>query len=208
MGWTIFAFVVGCLINNGIFIVFGTIAWIVASKQKSYSGWLIGGFLLNTVPFIGYFSSLKRNPELYSKTMGTEIGYIVFLLVVLGLFIYACKKAVREAEAKKAEEKENGDATVADKKTIQAEDKFICENCGKTSPGWYQTCPNCGAVGKMKKNSGREDEESANIPASNAEKATVNAAEKFICEACGKTSPGWYQTCPNCGAVGKMKKNT
>ena len=126
----------------------------------------------------------------------------------LGLFIYACKKAVREAEATKAEEKETGDATVADKKTIQAEDKFICENCGKTSPGWYQTCPNCGAVGKMKKNSGREDEESANIPASNAEKATVNAAEKFICEACGKTSPGWYQTCPNCGAAGKMKKNT
>ena len=37
---------------------------------------------------------------------------------------------------------------------------------------------------------------------------TVSPTEKFICEACGETSPGWYQTCPNCGAAGKMKKNT
>ena len=106
------------------------------------------------------------------------------------------------------EEPANIPASNAQKATVNAAEKFICEACGKTSPGWYQTCSNCGAVGRMKKNMGREAEKPANIPALNAEKATVNAAEKFICEACGKTSPGWYQTCPNCGAVGKMKKNT
>ena len=29
---------------------------------------------------------------------------------------------------------------------------------------------------------------------------------RFICSACGNYSTGWYQTCPHCGAVGKMEK--
>ena len=31
---------------------------------------------------------------------------------------------------------------------------------------------------------------------------------KFVCTACGQYSTGWYQTCPHCGAVGKMERNS
>lgn len=31
-------------------------------------------------------------------------------------------------------------------------------------------------------------------------------SKKYICKACGNYSTGWYQTCPNCGAIGKMEK--
>ena len=31
------------------------------------------------------------------------------------------------------------------------ENKFICRHCGKTSAGWYQNCPNCGAAGQMER---------------------------------------------------------
>lgn len=36
---------------------------------------------------------------------------------------------------------------------------------------------------------------------------TFPLSEKFICTECGNKFSGWYQTCPNCGAIGKMKKN-
>jgi hypothetical protein len=39
---------------------------------------------------------------------------------------------------------------------VAAENKFICRNCGKTCSGWYQTCPNCGAVGRMEKTKASE----------------------------------------------------
>ena len=29
--------------------------------------------------------------------------------------------------------------------------KFVCDNCGTLQTGWYQKCPNCGSVGKMRK---------------------------------------------------------
>ena len=29
--------------------------------------------------------------------------------------------------------------------------KFVCSNCGNYSSGWYQTCPKCGASGKIEK---------------------------------------------------------
>lgn len=34
-----------------------------------------------------------------------------------------------------------------------------------------------------------------------------DTSKKFVCTECGAYSTGWYQKCPNCGAVGKMKKN-
>ena len=34
-----------------------------------------------------------------------------------------------------------------------------------------------------------------------------DASKKFVCTECGAYSTGWYQKCPSCGAVGKMKKN-
>lgn len=33
-------------------------------------------------------------------------------------------------------------------------------------------------------------------------------SKKFVCKKCGNFSSGWYQTCPHCGAVGAMEKNT
>ena len=35
---------------------------------------------------------------------------------------------------------------------------------------------------------------------------TAAGANGFICRSCGKTRAGWYQVCPDCGAVGKMEK--
>lgn len=91
----------------------------------------------------------------------------------------------------------------------QQEKRFVCQSCGAYSTGWYQTCPKCGAVGKM----------------TNAEEKTKQAAKKkpqpvrietppdsqpkkekrFICRSCGTYSTGWYQTCPKCGISGKME---
>ena len=56
----------------------------------------------------------------------------------------------REVEQQKKEEEQRRLIELK-KKT-----KFICTSCGATNPGWYQKCPNCGAVGHMKRNSEEE----------------------------------------------------
>lgn len=85
--------------------------------------------------------------------------------------------------------------------------KFICTNCGTYSSGWHQTCPKCGATGKMEKTTDflqkqakkKRDEEQAK------QLENERARKKYICKQCGVLNSGWYQTCPNCGAVGKME---
>ena len=86
----------------------------------------------------------------------------------------------------------------------RARKKYICKQCGVLNSGWYQTCPNCGAVGKMEL-----------IPKESPTKqvgASVDnhpqTGKRFICRSCGKMCTGWYQNCPNCGVAGKMEAIT
>lgn len=80
--------------------------------------------------------------------------------------------------------------------------KFVCSVCGKYNSGWYQVCPNCGAKGKMKQTPKEAPPSKKTIlPEKNAPKKI----KVFVCRSCGKASSGWYQNCPNCGAVGKME---
>ena len=102
--------------------------------------------------------------------------------------------------------------------SINKETKFICASCGATNSGWYQKCPNCGTAGSMKRNSveeqkrfeehHREEEERKRLEAEQRLLADIKRKTKFICTSCGTTNTGWYQKCPNCGAVGTMKRNS
>lgn len=44
-------------------------------------------------------------------------------------------------------------------------------------------------------------------PMKNEAKQAKDTSKKFVCSACGASSSGWYQKCPNCGAIGKMRIN-
>ena len=87
--------------------------------------------------------------------------------------------------------------------------KFICKSCGAYSSGWYQDCPSCKAKGTMEKV--KKETPSAPPPRPQHVVAqprnTTNTSrdeKRFVCRSCGKISTGWYQSCPNCGAIGKM----
>lgn len=57
----------------------------------------------------------------------------------------------------------------------------------------------------MLKKRGRIPEKTAEEP----EKFVVKPdMRKFICEDCGNISASWYNECPNCHAIGKMRKGT
>ena len=43
------------------------------------------------------------------------------------------------------------DATHKEETATAVENKYVCLNCNTYHSGWYQTCPHCGAVGKMVK---------------------------------------------------------
>lgn len=86
--------------------------------------------------------------------------------------------------------------------------KFICTSCGSYSAGWNQTCPKCGAVGSVVKTTDylqKEAEKRRNEEIAKKEEQ-ARQTPKFVCKKCGKLSTGWYQTCPKCGAAGKMEK--
>lgn len=85
---------------------------------------------------------------------------------------------------------------------------FICNECGEQFTGWYQKCPNCGAEGKMVKNYARDNVVSLSPPAAKEDTSVPESTTieyKFICTSCGNKFTGWYQKCPSCNAVGKMK---
>ncbi len=45
----------------------------------------------------------------------------------------------------------SGDSLDGDNEASNPEEKYICTVCGTKSTGWYQSCPKCGALNKMKK---------------------------------------------------------
>ena len=145
-------FLIGGTIYNCVFIIFGIIAWFRASKMKSYSGLIIGGLLLNAIPYFGFFAGLKRNPELYGQTLNGIIGTLIYLAIFLCLILFACSKSFKEAKAKQGKDNQISENSTAVQNQKADENRFICTTCGTTNKGWYQTCPHCGAVGKMKKN--------------------------------------------------------
>ena len=87
---------------------------------------------------------------------------------------------------------------------VSDSNKFICKSCGMTSSGWYQTCPNCGAVGKMERNKAaakapsvvvvNNPEFSVTLPSGN----DIVPAQKF-CRKCGKPLANNAKFCLECG---------
>lgn len=81
---------------------------------------------------------------------------IVLYLLPLSALLYIVKR-VKDAANKKQSRAYDG-KSVSEKCKGNKEDniktlkKFVCTECGAYSTGWYQKCPSCGAVGKMKKN--------------------------------------------------------
>ena len=83
-----------------------------------------------------------------------------------------------------------GDAT-QESQTVYC---FVCRSCGTKNTGWYQKCPNCGAVGKMEKFPKAEIIiESNDIPSKREEAQKRLERQKR------------FKTCPNCGEENSIK---
>lgn len=149
MAWAIVEFFVLGIIYNFVFIVFGIVAWVKASKPRPYKSILMTGICLNAIPYFGALAGLRRNPEVWSNQIPYLIKEFAFLVLFACLIFYACKKAFKETSEKIEQEKNDA----VDKETIPTERRnaFICESCGEIFTGWYQECPRCHTLGKMKK---------------------------------------------------------
>lgn len=93
-------------------------------------------------------------------------------------------------------EKIAGDAT-QESQTVY---RFVCRSCGTKNTGWYQKCPNCGAVGKMEKLPKAETIiESNDIPITDKNNATSNMhSGGWVCPNCGRNHYD-YETSCSCG---------
>ena len=80
-------------------------------------------------------------------------------------------------------------ATNQEKDTTKNEKKFVCRKCGTYHSGWYQTCPHCGAIGKM---------EESHLPPNNTNIAS-GKQDGWKCAKCGKTHYSYEFSC-SCGA--------
>lgn len=72
------------------------------------------------------------------------------------------------------------------------EKKFVCMSCGTYSPGWYQTCPVCGAVGRIKN--------TKDVTASDNAEGN-DSLVIYFCRSCGyvgNDSAGKTDSCPKC----------
>lgn len=100
IGWDIIEFLISGTIYNIVAIIFGLIAWNKAAQAKKYGGYIAAGLLLNSIPYFGFFSGLKRNPESYIKLLDSTIGELVYLAIYICLILFVCSKAYKEAVAK------------------------------------------------------------------------------------------------------------
>ena len=105
MGWFIVEFLINGTVYNGVFIIFCITAYVSSSKSKPYKGLLVTGLLGNTIPYFGFFSGLKRNPEVFGNQLGTIIGNLIYLAIFLLLILFACSKSYRKATEKTEAEK-------------------------------------------------------------------------------------------------------
>lgn len=85
---------------------------------------------------------------------------------------------------------------ISDYNTNTKEYKYICNSCGKPSTGWYQTCPNCGAVGKMEKASPARIQAAEHLQ---DRENKIIASGGWKCEKCGKAHFANESSC-SCGA--------
>lgn len=85
---------------------------------------------------------------------------------------------------------------------------FICTVCNQTRTGWYQTCPNCGAVGTMVKVEDPQPEVKTlahsvipqpAVSDSNTSLGNVQTMTANFCRFCGYKLPSDSLFCSNCG---------
>lgn len=77
-------------------------------------------------------------------------------------------------------------------KNEDPEMKFVCMSCGTYCTGWYQTCPVCGAVGRIK---------SMEEVAAAGEAETGGNRKIYFCRSCGYVGndiAGKTNSCPKC----------
>lgn len=109
--------------------MFGIIATIIAAK-KGHSGYAI---------FTGIWTAIAI---ILALTAGPQYGFgpgILFMFIAIGM-----KDERKNDETAKA----TAESNVPE---VRNQHKFVCTACGNFSTGWYQTCPHCGAVGKMER---------------------------------------------------------
>lgn len=88
--------------------------------------------------------------------------------------------------------------------------RFVCKKCGNYSTGWYQTCPHCGAVGAMEKNTAVAEPSLDNLPADQLTASSESEPEESVplkpssaimfCRECGTKLLPDALFCPECGA--------
>lgn len=132
--------------------------------------------------------------------MWTAIAFIFLLLSGYGLapgwlflIIAICMKKETSDENTNAGETPAGTEVSTAQLPLDAR-KFICENCGALSTGWYEKCPNCGADGRMRK--ATEAERIKRLPET---EQPHEEAEIRFCHKCGHQLGGGSRFCSNCG---------
>lgn len=177
------------LVTMLLYSIFPLLFALIRKQQITTGKYRLLCYVINaTIPLMSTVLRLRTTGEIRLNL----IPYFLYneLAIWIGSSILKSKKVIVEEpiKAKKMPETQTEIASSAEK-------RFVCNNCGKLSTGWYQTCPSCGAVGKMEKAS------SARIKAiENAEngESGIIADGGWRCTKCGKVHFAYESSC-SCG---------
>lgn len=125
-----------------IVIIFGIISVICAYNGKKYKKWLWLALVLHCLTIYGA-SSFEIDRLFYIQAIAPSCVLIIFWI----WSVLAYKKAVDRLGISEEPNDEEIDENSSEDQIIS----FKCSECGCGSTGWYQKCPNCGAIGKMEK---------------------------------------------------------
>ena len=142
--------IIGGFIYNFVLIVAFFIASIAScflSSRGKTLGIFIAGIIIQSFAVYGGITVMIRNPEWVSSSRIMDIVIFVFLTVV-GIVVLT-------RWTRPSEEKEDAVTPLSGMSNAEII-KFICGNCGTKQTGWYQTCPQCGAKGKIRKGDNKE----------------------------------------------------
>ena len=165
--------------------MFGLLATIIAAvKGRSGFAW-----------FTGIWTALAVIMSLSGGSKYAVGPGVLFFAIAIGM------KKDRPSDS-------NAQNNSKNEPSVDGSKKYICTRCGGYSSGWYQTCPSCGAVGKMDKATpqivSRISQASTEVTKSsyNGQQNTVSV---YSCRKCGAQLQPGSEYCQRCGAVSAKK---